>query len=297
MLDFLEKIYDRIKDVYGPKHFSALFILLVCISIAGFLIGFKYNKYIRQDPEYCNSCHLMEEAYANWRNSDHKTVTCQECHQLGVLEQNALLIKHILYGPKQGTQKHGKKLPWESCEKCHWEEKSQGKDLPEEAYGHYKHHFVECFNCHLFVGHNFPSDKQACVKCHREKKVHGEGMVGLSCVDCHIFSLREGTEKNRVIPTRQRCVNCHEKTMTEAFPTTGPMSSLECFECHNPHGAIKPDDKLCKNCHLKDLKGKGHVIHNVTPCKACHKAHTWKSGNAHPLCSSCHGFKDPSGIF
>ncbi|MBI5695434.1 MAG: NapC/NirT family cytochrome c [Nitrospirae bacterium] len=282
MLNSLEKIYDKIKDIYGPRHFAALLVLLLIISAAGFVIGMKYSKFIRQDPEYCNNCHLMEETYDDWRAGFHKTVTCQECHRLGVIEQNELLVKHVIYGTKDIPQKHGKKLPWESCGECHWEQKSQGMDKvegqpepkPQEAYGHYRHHFIECFNCHPFKKHDFPFDRDACARCHKDKSVHAAGMVGLSCVDCHIFSLREGTEKNRVIPTRQRCMNCHKESM---FPADAPMAKLECFDCHDPHGAIKPSDEKCRGCHAKDLTGKIHAGSKAA-CGTCHKAHTWKTG-------------------
>jgi cytochrome c nitrite reductase small subunit len=296
MLKLLERAYDRIREIYGTKHFIALFVLLVIISGAGLLIGAKYSAYIRKDPEYCNSCHLMQKVFSDWHNSDHKTVTCQQCHKLSVIEQDILLVKHIIYGKTKIPQKHGKQLPWESCGDCHWEQRSQGKDLPEKRYGHFRHDFVECFNCHPFVGHNFPYDVKACERCHRGKNVHGSGMEGLSCVDCHIFSLREGTEKNRVIPTRQRCMKCHERTMKDQFPASAPMARLECFECHNPHGAIKPADASCLGCHTKDLKDKGHLVHKAA-CKSCHKAHLWKADATKKLCSSCHPYRKPEGLF
>jgi len=296
MLNLLEKAYDKIKEVYGPKHFSALLILLIVISAVGFVIGIKYSKYIRKDPDYCNSCHLMQETYAQWRNSYHKTVTCQECHELGVIEQNSLLVKHIIYGSKNISQKHGKALPWENCEGCHWEQKTQGSGKPEEAYGHYRHHFVKCLNCHPFASHNFPFDSKACSKCHRGKEVHGAGMEGLACVNCHIFSAREGTEKNRVIPTRQRCLNCHKDSLKTSFSDSAPMASLECFECHKPHGAIKPDDALCIRCHMKDIGDKGHGLHKKS-CSACHKAHLWKTEDNKRLCRACHAYRDPAGLF
>ena len=98
MLNLLEKIYDQIKKLYGPRHFVALVVLMFVVSAAGIAIGVKYTRYIRKDPEYCNSCHLMKGVFSEWASSDHKSVACQECHKLTVFEQDALLIKHILYG-------------------------------------------------------------------------------------------------------------------------------------------------------------------------------------------------------
>jgi hypothetical protein len=295
MLNWLERTYDRIKKFYGPRHFAALVVLMFVVSAAGIAIGIKYTRYIQKNPDYCNSCHLMRGVYSEWASSDHKSVACQECHKLTVFEQDTLLIKHIIYGKTKIEENHGKKLPWESCSGCHWEQKTQGKEENVKSYGHFRHDFLECFDCHSFVGHNFPSDPNACARCHRGKKVHGAGMERLLCVDCHIFSLREGTERNRVIPTRQRCLGCHAKVQ-EVFPTGSPMSKLECFACHDPHGEIKPKDSICTGCH-KDLTDKGHVVHVNAACSSCHKAHTWKVQDLKATCSSCHGYRDPSGVF
>lgn len=292
MLKILEKAFDRVKEVYGPRHFTTLLALLVIISVVGLLVGVKYSRYIRRSPEYCNSCHLMHDTFTKWRDSRHSTVTCQECHQLGVIEQNMLQIKYVLYGTKETSQRHGKAIPWESCAGCHWEQGKQGSGKPEESFGHYRHHFVECFNCHPMQDHDFPPDKDACVRCHKAKEVHGAGMEGLSCVDCHIFSLREGTEKNRVIPTKDRCMGCHKNDPGFSFSQSAPMSSLECFECHNPHGAIKPDDALCTGCHKNDTADLGHAAHKAR-CTACHKAHTWTTPENRALCSGCHKYRDP----
>lgn len=293
MLKILEKAYDKIKDVYGPRHFTTLLGLLVIISVAGLIIGVKYSSYIRRSPEYCNSCHLMRGTFDQWRESHHKTVTCQECHKLGLIEQNMLQVKYVLYGTKSVSQEHGKTIPWESCAECHWEQGQQGSGKPEEAFGHFRHHFVECFNCHPMANHDFPPDKDACVRCHKTKEVHGVGMEGLSCVDCHIFSMREGTEKNRVIPTKARCMGCHSADPKLSLPDNAPMASLECFECHNPHGNIKPDDALCMSCHKTDTSDRGHALHKGG-CAGCHKPHIWKTSGHRALCSGCHGYRDPS---
>jgi len=296
MLKFIDRAYEKLKEFYGPRHFPALLALLFIISVAGLVVGLKYSRYIQKDPEYCNSCHLMQDTYNDWKNSDHKTVNCQECHQLGVIEQNMLQLKLVLYGNKKSETEHARAKPWETCASCHWEQQKQGQAAPGESHGHYRHHFVECFNCHPFEYHDFPFKEGSCSKCHPGKEVHGAGMEGLACEDCHIFSQREGTEKNRVIPTRERCKACHETAGEREFPPDAPMASLECFACHNPHEQIKPDEKVCVGCHEADLTGRGHRIHAKNACKDCHTAHKWKAGDIKDLCGGCHAPK-PMDVF
>lgn len=54
--------------------------------IAGFigallLVGFGAAGYVYADsPAFCGSCHSMQEAHAAWLDSNHKNISCAECH-------------------------------------------------------------------------------------------------------------------------------------------------------------------------------------------------------------------------
>ena len=58
------------------------------------------------------------------------------------------------------------------------------------------------------------------------------------------------------------------------------MVSLKCFDCHHPHGKIKPTDQDCfKNCHGNEAKVGQHNLHMNNAklkCTDCHKAHRWE---------------------
>ena len=43
--------------------------LMLVISVLGIVLAVRYYNYIQKNPEFCNSCHLMEEAYSAWKLS------------------------------------------------------------------------------------------------------------------------------------------------------------------------------------------------------------------------------------
>jgi hypothetical protein len=78
------------------------------------------------------------------------------------------------------------------------------------------------------------------------------------------------------------------------------MAKLKCFDCHHPHGKIKPSGQDClKSCHGSEAKVGQHNLHmtkaNLT-CLDCHKAHSWIVGKKEAVsrCTKCHGLKDPA---
>ena len=78
------------------------------------------------------------------------------------------------------------------------------------------------------------------------------------------------------------------------------MSSLKCFDCHHPHGKIKPSSQDClKNCHGSEARVGQHNLHMKKAkltCLDCHKAHTWivDKKTAKGLCNRCHVLRDPA---
>lgn len=62
---------------------------LVAVLLAGVVVGlgaftFVYARgysYMSNQPSVCANCHIMDEHYAAWLKSSHKTVaTCNDCH-------------------------------------------------------------------------------------------------------------------------------------------------------------------------------------------------------------------------
>ncbi len=275
------------------ENHRAIVILLLLLSIIGGISGYRYYRHTQEDPEFCGSCHLMQEAFKTWQMSKHRDFQCQTCHSMTILEQNRLLISFVMKGTKSIKQEHGRVKPWESCKGCHSSQIAQGSLTLSNSYGHARHVFmlnINCSKCHTGALHAFTPNEQACSECHKDKLIHGMGMEGLSCLKCHSY----GEKAPKMIST-ERCLRCHKDLHLK-----GPMSSLKCFDCHQPHGKIKLSSQDClKNCHGNETRVGQHNLHMTKAkldCLDCHKAHTWIIGKteAKSLCNRCHPLKDPA---
>lgn len=123
---------------------------------------------------------------------------------------------------------------------------------------------------------------QDCIKCHTTEvttieKNGGKHKTAVSCLDCHVQHLPEGTD------TIPKCSKCHSGK---------PHFELaNCLSCHsNPHEplALKLGDNItgpCLTCHaqqgqeMKDAPSK----HASLACTYCHTFHGEK-----PECFKCH---------
>lgn len=273
---------------------KTIVLLLLLITVIGGIVGARYYKYTKEDPQYCTTCHMMQEAFKTWEKSKHRDFPCQKCHVMSLLEQNKMLISYVVKGTAGGTsQTHGRISPWNACRSCHMSDVAQGSVTLDSSYGHAKHVFMQkinCSKCHTGTLHLFRPNEQACSECHKDKVIHGMGMEGMSCLKCHSYS-----EKAPKMINTARCISCHKD-----IPSKGVMASFKCFDCHKPHGKIKLTSQDClKNCHGSEAKVGQHNLHMTKAkldCLDCHKAHVWVVGKkeAAHLCNRCHGLKDPS---
>lgn len=290
-MKWVKKIADfLIKLIEETKGF--ILVVIVAIALLGTIVGYRYYRYTQEEPEFCMSCHMMKEAFLEWRKGRHRDVICQTCHQLSMLEQNQLLVAYVVKGNGvKFSQTHGREKPWEGCKKCHMDEVAQGSLTMRKSYGHARHVFmqkIECKTCHKNTLHNFRPNENACQNCHRDKGVHGIGMEAFSCLKCHSFS-----EKIPSMIPKDRCIKCHN-----SIDGKGPMSGLLCHQCHKPHGRIIPNSITCSGeCHKNEAVVGQHGFHirKGVNCLDCHKPHTWIVGRdkAMTLCSKCHPYKDP----
>jgi len=302
--------------------------LLFIIIVGGGYGTFKFYDFTENNPKFCVSCHLMEPAFAAWEKSEHKNINCHDCHELGIIDKNKLLISFVLHRPESVPQRHGKIIvPWKLCMKCHWETNEAYPDAPRINHSQYhaKHVFmeqVECSKCHGYRTHKFTLEERYCTTCHGGKEVHGIGMEKLACLNCHTDLTTD------LLPARKKCLFCHgnesvrkelidsgtidvthfqplqdviEKAKKINVPADAPMQFF-CYECHKPHAKIKPDwgDCLLK-CHSDQLYVGKHEMHVKTmgiKCVECHKPHSWRvtEAQAKEDCARCHEYRPPNAF-
>ncbi len=276
------------QSMRGPVLF-----LLFLVSLTVIVVGYRYYRHTQVDPEFCLSCHLMKEAYKSWQKSRHSDIVCQTCHRLSLIEQNRLLVAFVA-GKRSVEETHGRERPWKACRECHLPDIEQGAITDRKTFGHARHVFakkIDCRECHRGEDHEFKPDSKACLRCHKDKLVHGLGMEGLQCLNCHTFSKTTSPK----LLSEARCLNCHSNISKK-----GPMSALRCFDCHKPHGRIKLRGEDCLGrCHSHELEVGQHRLHMEKAridCLYCHRAHTWRVGRelASRICTKCHPYRDPS---
>lgn len=276
MYKLLSKIFDRLERGLSPKEKIIIIAMLFVISAFGVVIAVRYYNYIQENPYFCNSCHLMEEAFTAWKLSPHNIIVCQDCHQLKLIEQNKLLMKFVFAARQKKPEPHGAETPWKICTNCHWDEASQGSLTISKQMGHAGHLIMKnlaCVDCHSRAVHSFRPDEQACKRCHEDKEIHGIGNNKVSCLMCHPFS----PKKQNPMPSREICFRCHRKSPKLVFSKQAPMSRLDCFECHKPHNCVnRPTNKDCLRCHTNTVLVKKSAAHKATKrCTTCHPAHRW----------------------
>lgn len=279
MYKFIAKIIDKLERGLSPRDKTIIVSLLLIISVLGIVLAVRYYNYIQKNPQFCNSCHLMEDAYTAWKLSGHRNIVCQNCHQLGIIEQNRLLVKFVFTSGRKTPEPHGNETPWKTCTTCHWYDAAQGALTVNKSTGHARHVFMEklsCKDCHSRTVHTFRPENDSCLRCHRNWKIHGMGMEremgGISCLRCHAFSPKK---MEPFIPDRQMCLSCHRKSARTSFPDRVPMARLNCYECHKPHTRMKPGNDDCLRCHTQEVLDLKPVHETTKPCMSCHVPHRW----------------------
>ena len=278
MYKLISKIIDRIERGLSPNEKIVLVAFLFIISVLGIVLAVRYYDYIQKNPQFCSSCHLMEEAYTAWKLSGHRNIVCQDCHQLGLIEQNRLLVKFVFTTDRKTPEPHGNETPWKTCTRCHGDEAAQGSLQVNKSTGHARHVFMEklvCRDCHSRTVHAFRPDQNACIRCHNDWQIHCGGMSDISCLKCHSFS---AGKQEPFLPDRAQCLSCHRKSTKTTFPERAPMSRLNCYECHKPHARIRPADADCLRCHTREVLLLKAVHKSERHCRDCHVPHRWSVG-------------------
>lgn len=258
-------------------------LMAFCISVVGLLTfkGYGYYQYVEHDPAFCNSCHLMEHAFATWKVSVHKDINCKSCHHSDPMDRMRFAVKSAL-NLTESVGKHTK-LDGEVCQSCHYSGDSNMRQVADTV-GHKKHVGqlgLQCLTCHVSTKENLhvflPSPKN-CLTCHTKSENNAGSMKEMHCTACHSFLDKD--EAAVLTPKPETCLSCHSgmQVRDEVFSDDNPMP-FACSDCHKPHTKPYLVALDCLTCHTDLFDNKEHINlgqSGMTDCVSCHRPHDWK---------------------
>jgi len=265
------------------------YVLLLGFFGAVGMAGFA--EYSMQ-PEFCQSCHLMEPYYQAWHASAHKNVACTECHfepgvegvLYGKFQASSQAIKYITqtYGSKPHAEVRDVSCMREGCHtkrilqgKVKWEVKSVTGQPVTINFDHTPHlteerrgHKLRCVSCHgqIVQGQHLVVTLDTCFLCHFKGFEHGrnEQVMG-GCKSCHDapkseIRLATGVFKHTEYVGRGvTCENCH----SDSIKGEGAVSKQVCWTCHNQTSQVA---RYSETHFLHDT----HVTQHKVDCTSCH---------------------------
>ncbi len=228
MYKLISKIFDKLEKGLSPRDKTIIVSLMLIISVLGIVLAVRYYNYIQKDPavlqqlpSHGRSVHGMEAL----RPPEYRVPGMPPARHDGA-ERVAGQVRFFNW-PEKSPEPHGNETPWKTCTKCHWDEAAQGSLTVNKSTGHARHVFMEklaCKDCHSRTVHSFRPDKDACLRCHKDWKIHGVGMENISCLRCHAFSPKK---QEAFIPDRDRCLSCHRKSSKTILPGPGTDGAAE----------------------------------------------------------------------
>lgn len=142
-------------------------LIIGVAMLAGLTLGigsytFVYARgysYLTDDPAACANCHVMEEQYAGWTRSSHRSVAvCNDCHTPAgpvakyITKANngfwhSFAFTTGWYPDHIRATPRNKRITEAACQKCHAEMTAAIRTA------HPSGETVQCVRCHDSVGH------------------------------------------------------------------------------------------------------------------------------------------------
>jgi cytochrome c nitrite reductase small subunit len=129
------------------------------LAIIALAIAIPPILQVTSSPEFCNSCHVMNDQYDHWRLTGlHREIDCVDCHL-----PNNNIINHLIWKGIDGTKDvvlfntglfdqndirastHAKGVLQQNCMRCHAETTSLMSTNGRQ-----------CWSCHRRVSHTYP---------------------------------------------------------------------------------------------------------------------------------------------
>ena len=234
-------------------------------------------------PDFCNSCHIMEPYFASWQKSAHSGVGCIECHyEPGSVETLEGKFKALSQLAKYVTRTQGTK-PWAevsdaSCMRsgCHSVRLLDGPVAFGQIDFDHRHHLLEsrrgrrlrCTSCHSQVqqDEHVSVDKSVCYMCHFMPDAEGERVAELSdCEKCHGAPEHDVVVAGRLfdhtgyVERGVDCKECHDPVVEG----DGRVRRERCHSCHGETGHI---ERIGETAFMHEM----HVTEHKVECFECH---------------------------
>jgi len=294
----MKSLLRIIKQLNWKVKILLLAVIVLVVSSGAIVVS--------EQPGFCNSCHIMNNYYDNWKTSTHSEVNCLECHlQPGFMGH----VKGKINGLSQaidcmvgrvGTKPSATILD-ESClrPECHSTEELLATDIDFNGVKFtHKNHIkkvvdginITCGTCHShFEGNeHFGVNNNVCFTCHFLRDTEaGEKLVQTSCTNCHEVPnkvIQRGLvtiNHSEFVSYKASCEDsCHKKEIQK----TSKIDDSVCLNCHN-FSKQQHDDSVelhkihstghkveCFACHGKILHGHTEVesVSDMLECQSCH---------------------------
>jgi nitrate/TMAO reductase-like tetraheme cytochrome c subunit len=289
-------------------------VLLTFATVAG-VVGQQAWHYTQHENDFCQACHVMDQAYARFAQSEHAKRECHDCHQQPISASLRQVWLWVLDRPQE-IGSHAP-VPNSVCIKCHITEDPDSTWQRISATAGHRVHLesdssvlrnVQCVKCHGVEVHRFVPADQTCGQsgCHSTEDTQiklgnmAAANTSFHCLACHQFTapvnetVALDTARHGLVPTARGCLGCHDmqRILATYDPQEDPHKGV-CGDCHNPHTQTEPRAafQTCTvaGCHADPQTLSGFhrgINHNVVAdCLRCHKPHVW---TAPVECVACH---------
>jgi len=321
---------ERGKWVVLTTRFRIIMLVLLIGLVALFAGFFHYSS----KPEFCNSCHFMDNFTASWKDSSHSQVPCNDCHfppgWRNVMRAKVASSTHIIKTiTHTASIKPRAEIDDASClrEGCHETRLLDGEVVFKDKYK-FDHglHLTElrrgkklrCTSCHsqMVQGKHISVTESTCFTCHFKGRVHdrlSDPIAG--CTSCHDSPVEPiqlaggGTFDHKAFLDREvQCWKCH----FDSIQGTGDVPRQVCITCHSDTAKLEKynDSRFMHNWHVTQRKVEcfqchSEIRHGLHPefvegdatCARCHSM----GHNSHSRLYSGQGGRgvegEPSGHF
>ncbi|MEX1184888.1 MAG: hypothetical protein WEF86_16905 [Gemmatimonadota bacterium] len=261
----------------------AAHIALVAAAISAAMIvaaaGAWTYDYVEHENAFCNSCHIMNDAYMRFSGSEHADLGCHDCHRQPLTTSMRQLVLWVAERPDE-IPPHAP-VPSGICGECHLESEPDSLWMTERAWrnvgltaGHVVHlesanpdlADIECTSCHGVRVHSFIPVESTCLSsgCHDGLEIRLGRMatapVTFHCNACHEFTA----------PAEPRTAAAPDTAAAPVAPASGDIAIAA-------QHAISPTLEQCYGCHvMEQVLPRAEVAadpHNAA-CGMCHNPHT-----------------------